>query len=144
MAKQSAIELKNITKVFGKVVANKNVNLTAYRTDAASAAVPATDTVKIVDAHTRTVDSPDRSTVWLAQTPQIFSANLYRAAAYTAREAGFTGTDDCSLAERIKYNTVQLVDCGRENMKITTPEDVFFAEAFLALRKKREENENAQ
>ena len=63
---------------------------------------------------------------------------------YTAREAGFTGTDDCSLAERIKYNTVQLVDCGRENMKITTPEDVFFAEAFLALRKKREENENAQ
>ena len=31
MAKQPAIELKNITKVFGKVVANKDVNLTAYR-----------------------------------------------------------------------------------------------------------------
>ena len=31
MTKQPAIELKNITKVFGKVVANKNVNLTAYR-----------------------------------------------------------------------------------------------------------------
>ncbi len=31
MAKQPAIELKNITKVFGKVVANKDINLTAYR-----------------------------------------------------------------------------------------------------------------
>jgi len=29
--KQPAIQLKNITKVFGKVIANKDVNLTAYR-----------------------------------------------------------------------------------------------------------------
>jgi 2-C-methyl-D-erythritol 4-phosphate cytidylyltransferase len=116
----------------------------AYLFGGATAACPVSDTVKRTEKRKFITETLDRDQIWLAQTPQIFSANLYRAAAYTAREAGFVGTDDCSLAERIKYNTVQLVDCGRENMKITTPEDVFFAEAFLALRRKREENENAR
>lgn len=109
------------------------VNRTAYRTGAACAAVPATDTVKIVDSHQRTTDSPDRSTVWLAQTPQTFSLPLYRAAAYYAKETGFEATDDTTLVENIK-RSVTLVNCGAENIKITTPQDLYLAHAILARR----------
>ena len=114
------------------------VNLTAYRTDAASAAVPATDTVKIVDTHNRTVASPDRKTVWLAQTPQTFALPLYRAAAYYAKEKGVEATDDNSLVEAIGRQ-VTLVDCGKENIKITTPTDLYLAHAILTSRKKEEQ-----
>lgn len=114
------------------------VNLTAYRTNAASAAVPSTDTVKIVDAHNRTVSSPDRKTVWLAQTPQTFSLPLYRAAAYYAKEKGIDATDDNALVEAIG-RSVTLVDCGKENIKITTPSDLYLARAILASREKEEQ-----
>lgn len=109
------------------------VNIKAYETNAASAAVPATDTVKIVDSHRRTVDSPEREHVWLAQTPQTFSLTLYRAAAYHAKENGISATDDNSLVEAIG-RPVTLVDCGRENIKITTPTDLYLARAILAQR----------
>ena len=111
------------------------VNLTAYRTNAASAAVPATDTVKIVDEHRRTVSSPDRATVWLAQTPQTFALPLYRAAAYYAKDKGIEATDDNALVEAIG-RPVTLVDSGKENIKITTPSDVHLAHAILSSRKK--------
>ena len=113
------------------------VNLTAYRTRAASAATPATDTVKIVDEHRRTVSSPDRATAWLAQTPQTFSHDLYLAAAYYAKENEIEATDDNSLVEATGH-PVTLVDCGKENLKITTPIDVHIATAILARRAKEE------
>lgn len=113
------------------------VNLMAYRTKAASAATPATDTVKIVDEHRRTVSSPDRATAWQAQTPQTFSHALYFAAAYYAKENEIEATDDNSLVEATGY-PVTLVDCGKENLKITTPIDVDIANAILARRAKEE------
>lgn len=110
------------------------VNIKAYRTDAASAATPATDTVKLVDTHQRTTqESPDRACVWLAQTPQTFSIELYRAAAYYAKDNGIEATDDNSLVEAIGRQ-VTLVDCGKENIKITTPADLYLARAILARR----------
>ena len=118
------------------------VNLTAYRTDAASAGVPATDTVKLVDNRGRTKDSPNRASVWLAQTPQTFSFALYRAAAYHAKEKGLEATDDNSLVEAIG-RPVTMVDCGRENLKITTPEDIYLARAILT-RRAEMEKEDAQ
>lgn len=109
------------------------VNLAAYRTDAASAAVPATDTVKLTDGKGRAVQTPERDRVWLAQTPQTFSLALYRAAAYHAKEKGMDATDDNSLVEAVGY-PVTLVDCGKENIKITTPGDLYIARAILARR----------
>lgn len=107
---------------------------TAYRTSAASAATPAVDTIKLVDAkgYTRK-NSPLREEVWLAQTPQIFSLPLYRAAAYHAKEKGLVATDDNALIEAIGRR-VKLVDCGKENMKITTPDDLYTAKAILQYR----------
>lgn len=105
----------------------------AYRTGAATAATPATDTVKIADSLKFIDSTPEREAVWLAQTPQIFSYKLYHAAAYYALEQGFVATDDNSLVEFINHK-VKLVDCGRENLKITTPVDLLFAEAILRAR----------
>jgi 2-C-methyl-D-erythritol 4-phosphate cytidylyltransferase len=110
------------------------INQAAWRYDAASAATPVTDTVKLVTKNGYTEEgSPDRSRVWLAQTPQSFSLPLYRAAAYYAKDNDVVATDDTSLVEAIGRR-VKLVDCGKENIKITTPEDVYLARAILARR----------
>lgn len=114
----------------------EKIVLEAYRCGAATAATRATDTVKIAEKGAYISDTCDRNKVWLAQTPQVFGTNLYRAAAYTAKEAKFKATDDCMLAERIKYNSVALVDCGKYNLKITTPDDIAVVEALLSARKK--------
>lgn len=117
----------------------RSVCLAAYHYGAASAAVPAVDTVKTADAKGFIAETVERSTAWQAQTPQVFGANLYRAAAYTARDEGFSATDDNSLVERIGYR-VKLVDCGRENIKITNACDLAIAEAILSFRRSHEES----
>lgn len=106
----------------------------AYIHGAATAATRATDTVKIGDKNANVESTPERNRAWLAQTPQVFKTNLYRAAAYTALEKGYEATDDNALVERIDY-PVKLVDCGKENIKITTPVDLYLAEAILAYRR---------
>lgn len=107
----------------------------AHAERAAAAATRATDTVKRASPAGYVIDTIDRATLWLAQTPQAFSADLYRAAAYTAIKADFKATDDMMLCERIGQ-TVKLIDCGSENFKITTPPDLLRAEAVLRSREK--------
>jgi 2-C-methyl-D-erythritol 4-phosphate cytidylyltransferase len=105
----------------------------AYKTKAASAATPVTDTVKRADKYRRIIETQDRENLWSAQTPQVFDYTLYHAAAYYALEKQFCATDDNSLVEFINH-PVKLIDCGRENIKITTPVDLIFAEAILRNR----------
>ena len=70
---------------------------------------------------------------WQAQTPQVFKVNSFRAATYVARDEGFEGTDDASLLEHIGI-PVRLVDGSKENIKVTEPVDIYFAEAILRAR----------
>ena len=109
------------------------VAVEAFSCGAAIAACKAKDTIKIADGN-KIKETPDRETVWQAQTPQIMKADLYRACIYTALEDGYKGTDDASLCERHGFE-VRLVDTGYENIKITTPIDLVIAEAII---KKRE------
>ncbi|MBE6549029.1 MAG: 2-C-methyl-D-erythritol 4-phosphate cytidylyltransferase [Ruminococcaceae bacterium] len=106
----------------------------AYKYKAATAAHKATDTVKIADKKGFIDSTPDRETVWLAQTPQVFKTKLYRAAAYTALKKGFKATDDNSLVENVKH-PIRLVECGSQNIKITTPEDMIIAESIIISRR---------
>jgi len=99
----------------------------------AIAAYPVTDTIKEKSSLDKVVSTLDRSKLAAAATPQIFYANVYRAAAFTAEKEGFAGTDDASLAEKYGFE-VRLVDCGKDNIKITYPEDIIFAEAILKRR----------
>jgi 2-C-methyl-D-erythritol 4-phosphate cytidylyltransferase len=109
----------------------------AYRQGAAVAAEKSRDTVKRTSAAGVIEETMDRETVWLAKTPQVFLANMYRAAVYTAEKDGFRATDDSSLVERLGFR-VRTVDCGGDNIKLTTPVDVYIAEAILRARKKEE------
>ena len=80
--------------------------------------------------------TPDRATLFAVQTPQVFDAQLLRAALQAAKENGAAVTDDCSAVEMLGKN-VYLVDGSYENIKITTPEDLILAAAIL---RKREES----
>lgn len=105
----------------------------AQETDAASAAVRAKDTVKQADANGIITATPDRATLWQVQTPQVFSLPLYKQAMEAVANAGLDLTDDCQLVEHIGAK-VMLCETSYENIKITTPEDIAVATAFLKKR----------
>jgi len=106
----------------------------ALEYDGALVAVPVKDTVKVIkDAFVAA--TPPRETLWLAQTPQTFRYKVIRAAHEQAEMEGFSGTDDASLLERIG-GKVHVVIGDYRNIKITTPEDLILAEAFLAAVKR--------
>ncbi|MBO7310591.1 MAG: 2-C-methyl-D-erythritol 4-phosphate cytidylyltransferase [Clostridia bacterium] len=113
----------------------------AYKYKAATAAHRSTDTVKIADKKGFIESTADRDTVWLAQTPQVFKTRLYRAAAYTALKKGFEATDDNSLVENVGH-PIRLVECGSQNIKITTRDDIAVAEGILAERARIEKYYN--
>ncbi len=106
----------------------------AYVFGGATAACRVVDTVKTADSNGFIKGTEDRDKLWLAQTPQVFNLKVYRAAAYSALEKGFKATDDNALVERI-HRRIKLVDCGRENLKITTGEDMIRAHLILQARK---------
>lgn len=113
----------------------------AYQWGGASAGVKAYDTVKVADKSAFIDYTPDRKLVWLAQTPQAFQIDLYRAAAYVCRDEKFEATDDNQMAEHIRV-PVKMVACSRENIKITEPSDLIFAKAILAARKEAQASED--
>ncbi|MCM3768179.1 2-C-methyl-D-erythritol 4-phosphate cytidylyltransferase [Neobacillus niacini] len=105
---------------------------TAMETGAAIVGVPAKDTMKKVDAGT-VVETVERSSLWAVQTPQAFRISLLRYAYEQAERDHYLGTDDASLVERLGH-PVAIVEGDYDNIKLTTPEDLFFAEAILKKR----------
>lgn len=97
---------------------------------AAAVGVFVKDTVKVVDKNGFVVSTPDRSTLFAVQTPQIFDFELYKNAAKNARENGLDFTDDCQLVESINQK-VKTVAGSYSNIKITTPDDIVLAENLL-------------
>jgi 2-C-methyl-D-erythritol 4-phosphate cytidylyltransferase len=97
-------------------------------------AAPVVDTIKVVDAATRTVrETLARERLWAAQTPQFaLRADLMRAHERAIAD-GIEATDDAALLERIGIGVV-VVPSTTENFKVTLPEDVARAEAFLRER----------
>jgi len=76
------------------------------------------------------METPDREMLWQAQTPQTFLFSSIFQAHCRLKLDSFTGTDDASLVERINL-PVRIVKGDYCNIKITTPEDLVLAEAFL-------------
>lgn len=104
-----------------------------YRTYAAAPAIPVKDTVKVADESGAVLSTPDRSTLYAVQTPQVFQANILRAALQSALTSGAAVTDDCAAVERLGKQ-VRLFAGDEENIKITTPVDLAIAEAILRRR----------
>lgn len=101
----------------------------ARTTGAALLATPVPDTVKRA-ADGRIVATVPRSDLWLAQTPQIFRADILRRA-HAAAPAEGAATDDAALVERLGL-PVAIVPGDPRNRKVTTPDDLVWAESVLA------------
>lgn len=97
---------------------------------AATAAVPSKDTCKLADEAGFVAATPARDRLWAVQTPQAFSLALYREALGKARAAGQSYTDDCQLIEAAG-GKVKLTMGDYRNIKLTTPEDLLAARAYL-------------
>ena len=91
------------------------------------------DTIKIADAEGFAAETPDRSTLWQIQTPQVFRYDIIKES-YDKLYAGgrFNGvTDDAMVLERYGEHRIKLVNSDYRNIKITTPEDMNTAEIFI-------------
>jgi 2-C-methyl-D-erythritol 4-phosphate cytidylyltransferase len=103
------------------------------RADAAIAAVPVTDTVKEVGPGQLVLRTLDRSRLWAVQTPQVFRRDLLERALAAPPQVVAAATDDASLVERLG-GEVRLVTAPRENLKVTTSDDLRLAELLLRAR----------
>ena len=102
------------------------------RNNACVMGMPSKDTVKLADSSGYVKETPDRKIVWNIQTPQIFSYDLIRGAYESIRKKDMTGvTDDAMVVEQETGTKILLVEGSYQNIKITTPEDLAIAEAFL-------------
>lgn len=97
----------------------------AREVGAAVPMIPAGDRLVTVDDQGVVGDAEDR--LWLAQTPQVFDARLVLDAHRRAADEGFIGTDTSSVVERAGH-TVAVIVGRRENIKITTADDMVMAE----------------
>lgn len=102
----------------------------AKQTGAAVAAVPCQDTVKEARQDNFVLGTLDRGKLWLVQTPQGFRVDLLQKALAQAKEDSFYATDEAGLMERAGHE-VKLVMGAKENIKITTPEDLRLARGWL-------------
>lgn len=100
---------------------------------AAVVAVPVKDTIKQVQQNQITA-TVDRSSLWSIQTPQAFHLEEITYAHKVAEKENLKGTDDASLLEHLN-RPIAIVRGDYENFKITTPEDMIFAEAIIKNRK---------
>src|SRR3989338_1368539 len=97
----------------------------AKKYGAAAVGFPAKDTIKVIeDGLVR--QTIDRKLIWQVQTPQAIKYFLAKKAFERAYADKFYGTDDVSLVERIG-GSVRVVYCPRENIKITEPYDLAYA-----------------
>ncbi len=96
------------------------------------AGMPSKDTVKIADSDNMVTETPDRNSVWIVQTPQVFDTGLIKKAyAVLMEQEEISVTDDAMAAEQISGTSVRLFYGSYENIKITTPEDLDIADVFL-------------
>ena len=99
---------------------------------ACAAGMPVKDTIKIADESGFVKATPDRNTLWMIQTPQVFETSLIKEAYSRLMQKKDIGvTDDAMAVEQMLRFPVKLFRGSYENIKITTPEDLEIGEGFL-------------
>lgn len=105
---------------------------------ACAAGMPVKDTIKLVDQEQFALQTPNREMLWQIQTPQVFTIALAKKAyerllseEEQLKKKGIQITDDAMVVETLLKHPVKLVKGSYENIKITTPEDLKIAAAFL-------------
>lgn len=97
--------------------------------------MPVKDTIKVIGADGFAKETPDRSTLWQVQTPQSFSFPLIcDAYEKIIRQGKNSVTDDAMVLELACGRQARIIEGSYQNIKITTPEDILVAEAYLEKR----------
>lgn len=125
---QSLVAIHDGARPFVSSQLIDNLVETANLFDAAAPGIVPKDTVKIVNSDNTVCDTPERNTLRLIQTPQVFKSDILKLSYIKAEESGFWGTDDCSVVENFGF-TVKITDGESTNIKITTFDDLPAAEA---------------
>ena len=118
--------------LISSVLINANISCVQEK-EACITAVPAKDTIKVVDNKGYVADTLERSKLWQIQTPQVFEAGLIKEAyerLYNDTTAGNI-TDDAMVVEHYMDRTVKMTMADYKNIKVTTPEDMDIARMFL-------------
>lgn len=108
----------------------------ADRKYAAVPAIRSTDTLKKVGEDGVILCGVDREETWRIQTPQVFQADLIKAALTRAMKKGVPLTDDGSAMSLLGYDTY-VTEGDEENIKLTKPLDLLLAEAIIKDRRER-------
>lgn len=109
------------------------------KSDACVVGVPVKDTIKRADKEGYIIDTPNRSELWITQTPQSFKTDLVKMAYKKMKEELEKGnttlniTDDAMVVEEFTTNQVRFVQGDYKNIKVATPEDIDIAELFIEL-----------
>lgn len=110
---------------------------TATEHGAAIAGVKAKDTMKF--AQNNIVEGTvNRDNLWIVQTPQAFTFEVLEKASSEAKKAGFLGTDESMLVERLGHR-VRMVESTYDNVKMTTQDDLVFGEILLKRRQQEDD-----
>jgi 2-C-methyl-D-erythritol 4-phosphate cytidylyltransferase len=131
-AKSGVVLVHDAARPFAEGSTFRAVADAAARTGAALCAIPLVDTLKRVEDG-RVTETVARDALWRAQTPQGFEIALFRRAHAAAVLEGVIATDDVALVERLGA-PIEVVTGTDANRKITTPEDLAWAEAWLAAK----------
>ncbi len=99
----------------------------AAESGSAVAGVPVKDTIKVVSMDQTVQETPDRSLLWAAQTPQVFRYRTLLDSHYACTQ---DFTDDAAMVESMGYR-VKMFLGAYENIKVTTADDLIIVEAFL-------------
>ena len=103
------------------------------KSDACVVGVPVKDTIKRANKEGYIIDTPNRSELWITQTPQSFKTDLVKMAYKKMKEELEKGnttlniTDDAMVVEEFTTNQVRFVQGDYKNIKVTTPEDIDIA-----------------
>ena len=103
---------------------------TAAEKGAVVVGLPVRDTIKEVSPERRIQGTPERSSLWEIQTPQVFQRELILRAHERAEREGMLATDDAMVVERTGA-PVYVIEGERTNLKITVPEDLWQAENMI-------------
>ncbi|MGI6140009.1 MAG: 2-C-methyl-D-erythritol 4-phosphate cytidylyltransferase [Candidatus Hydrogenedentales bacterium] len=121
------VVIHDAARPFIRLAAVHNAVATAQQEGAATVAIPVSDTILQGDEDAFLERTPDRSRLWACQTPQVFQTHIIKEAYKQAIEIRRAVTDDASLV-RLAGFPVKLVEGNAINFKITTPEDIVYAE----------------
>lgn len=102
----------------------------ALKFGCAAVGVKMKDTVKVVDSDGYILSTADREKLWQVQTPQTFKKDIILSLYKNLESSDIQFTDDCMLAEAAGYK-VKIIPGSYENIKITTPQDIFIMKGLL-------------